>query len=489
MCAAGTPASCSETALWRPGAALALEHNRDGISWTSTTSLRRAHASRAEIGRNDWAAPEPVTGISWGCSSRFSGCCENCLMSAIRKASSCAFALHVLGIGSAGLAAQLIEVQVADVSSAALLTEVASLTRLNVLFSPLTSSLRISVSGQGESADEILALIAQKAGLRTTKSGPFTLVGAPCSMPIASSGSASLQDPDSTSKPKCEAPHVNRELTPPKGADKFPSHWCPYRKISSDPMRRQCQPLEAFGLHTLAFKGFVRIDGNYKALVESPDGRLHILRQGDFLGRNLGSVSKIGSAGLIVNELVHDDKGDWYERIHTISYGERSPVDKWSRERSYIEPGSPQHHYEFALGQLATTVHWLPLRVEYCARTLPEFGQDLRTALENWQRRNAPLLHEVEQHVEALERIELEDGVPVDELATSRLTRHLEQHITTLAAVRDPDALNSKTTACSLLLGRLESTRPSFDPTQLMTLRLCGEAGVCRSLAASGFVR
>jgi hypothetical protein len=28
----------------------------------STRSPRRAHASRAEIGRNDWAAPEPVTG-------------------------------------------------------------------------------------------------------------------------------------------------------------------------------------------------------------------------------------------------------------------------------------------------------------------------------------------------------------------------------------------------------------------------------------------
>jgi hypothetical protein len=26
------------------------------------TSPRRAHASRVEIGRNDWAAPEPVTG-------------------------------------------------------------------------------------------------------------------------------------------------------------------------------------------------------------------------------------------------------------------------------------------------------------------------------------------------------------------------------------------------------------------------------------------
>lgn len=33
-------------------------------------SPRRAHASRVEIGRNDWAAPEPVTGwIQWGCSS------------------------------------------------------------------------------------------------------------------------------------------------------------------------------------------------------------------------------------------------------------------------------------------------------------------------------------------------------------------------------------------------------------------------------------
>jgi hypothetical protein len=29
-----------------------------------TRSPRRAHASRVEIGRNDWAAPEPVTGWS-----------------------------------------------------------------------------------------------------------------------------------------------------------------------------------------------------------------------------------------------------------------------------------------------------------------------------------------------------------------------------------------------------------------------------------------
>jgi hypothetical protein len=60
MCAAGTPASCSESTLWRRSA-LASEHNRDEMT-SPFKSPRRAHASRVEIGRNDWAAPEPVTG-------------------------------------------------------------------------------------------------------------------------------------------------------------------------------------------------------------------------------------------------------------------------------------------------------------------------------------------------------------------------------------------------------------------------------------------
>lgn len=45
---------------------LALEHNRDEMSHETNKSPRRAHASGAEIGRNDWAAPEPVTGHSLG---------------------------------------------------------------------------------------------------------------------------------------------------------------------------------------------------------------------------------------------------------------------------------------------------------------------------------------------------------------------------------------------------------------------------------------
>ena len=72
MCAAGSPASCSETALSGVHRiTLAPEHNRHEIparalalpaAGAKDRSPRRAHASRVEIGRNDRAAPEPVTG-------------------------------------------------------------------------------------------------------------------------------------------------------------------------------------------------------------------------------------------------------------------------------------------------------------------------------------------------------------------------------------------------------------------------------------------
>ena len=51
---------------------LAFGHSRSGAFGrdASTRNPRRVHASGVEIGRNDWAAPEPVTGwIRWGCSS------------------------------------------------------------------------------------------------------------------------------------------------------------------------------------------------------------------------------------------------------------------------------------------------------------------------------------------------------------------------------------------------------------------------------------
>lgn len=48
MCAAGTPASCSETALRWPGAALALEHNRDEMNNKPSSSSRFEGGNRPQ---------------------------------------------------------------------------------------------------------------------------------------------------------------------------------------------------------------------------------------------------------------------------------------------------------------------------------------------------------------------------------------------------------------------------------------------------------
>ena len=58
MCGAGTPALAQREHI------TAGHRARAGAQpqWDLTRSLRRAKALKAEIGRDDWAAPEPVTG-------------------------------------------------------------------------------------------------------------------------------------------------------------------------------------------------------------------------------------------------------------------------------------------------------------------------------------------------------------------------------------------------------------------------------------------
>ena len=62
MCATAPPATCSETP--HPTGWLAQGHSRSGT--TEPEAARELTLAAAEIGRNDWAAPEPVTGIFSG---------------------------------------------------------------------------------------------------------------------------------------------------------------------------------------------------------------------------------------------------------------------------------------------------------------------------------------------------------------------------------------------------------------------------------------
>lgn len=72
---------------------------------------------------------------------------------------------------------------------------------------------------------------------------------------------------------------------------------------------RTRQPLECFPLSTLRY-----VDREWRhALVRSPDGRLHRVQPGSYLGRDDGRLMKVTRAAILLTELHPDGEGGWYE--------------------------------------------------------------------------------------------------------------------------------------------------------------------------------
>lgn len=72
--------------------------------------------------------------------------------------------------------------------------------------------------------------------------------------------------------------------------------------------------LEQYELDTLAMVGTFRLDDNHWALVRDPDGVVHRVLVGNYLGRNHGRVTSIEEMRLGLTELITDGSGGWLVR-------------------------------------------------------------------------------------------------------------------------------------------------------------------------------
>lgn len=77
---------------------------------------------------------------------------------------------------------------------------------------------------------------------------------------------------------------------------------------------RPRQPLEAFELDSLKMVGTLTVGGVLSGLIEAPDGRVHRLYAGDYLGRDYGEIVAIEPRALVMTETVRDPAGGWTER-------------------------------------------------------------------------------------------------------------------------------------------------------------------------------
>jgi type IV pilus assembly protein PilP len=91
--------------------------------------------------------------------------------------------------------------------------------------------------------------------------------------------------------------------------------------ITPDPLRRK-EELEQYSLDSLRMLGSLRQGDVIWALVTSPDGVLHRVRVGNYLGMNNGQVTRVSEQKIELTEIVPDGPNSWRERQAAIALSE-----------------------------------------------------------------------------------------------------------------------------------------------------------------------
>lgn len=85
---------------------------------------------------------------------------------------------------------------------------------------------------------------------------------------------------------------------------------------------RTREPLESFPLDGLKMSGTLGGSKSMEGLVRDPDGVVHRVHVGNYLGQNYGRVIAVEEDRIEMVELVPNGAGGWMERQATIALGE-----------------------------------------------------------------------------------------------------------------------------------------------------------------------
>ena len=88
--------------------------------------------------------------------------------------------------------------------------------------------------------------------------------------------------------------------------------------INQPDMGRNREPLEEVPLEGMKMVGYLYQAKVGHAIVRSPDGKLHRVKAGNYLGPNFGKIISVTDAEIKIKEQVQDSAGDWTERISIL---------------------------------------------------------------------------------------------------------------------------------------------------------------------------
>ena len=95
------------------------------------------------------------------------------------------------------------------------------------------------------------------------------------------------------------------------------------KEMEKEIMHRNREELEEFELDSLRMVGTLEDSEDNWGIIQSPDGNVHRVKVGNYLGRNIGKILNIFEDSIELREIIKTPQGRWEEREASIALAEK----------------------------------------------------------------------------------------------------------------------------------------------------------------------
>lgn len=88
--------------------------------------------------------------------------------------------------------------------------------------------------------------------------------------------------------------------------------------INQPNLDRPKEALEEFPIEGLRMVGYLYQNKVGYAVIRAPDGKLHRVKAGNYVGLNFGLIQEVADTEVKIKEMVQDSAGDWSERVSNL---------------------------------------------------------------------------------------------------------------------------------------------------------------------------